>query len=168
MKLQVRLPHTVLFHVAHSDTNLPLERLILSYFNIVRRTIIDTVPKAIMLHLVEYTKENLQAELLESIYKSDKIGDFVQESTHTIQLRRKYKESYSDLLRIQAILDEGKSYSGPSSKLDAPLSSSSGLRNEVAMIGDNFGGLKIKAKEAEKERRGEEGENLFAGRLRGR
>jgi hypothetical protein len=38
--------------------------LISSYFNIVKRTVIDMVPKAIMLKLVAHSKDDLQRELL--------------------------------------------------------------------------------------------------------
>lgn len=38
--------------------------LINSYFNIVKRTVIDMVPKAIMLKLVSHSKDDLQRELL--------------------------------------------------------------------------------------------------------
>lgn len=39
-----------------------------SYYSIVKRTVSDMVPKAAMLHLVNYAKENLQRELLTEIY----------------------------------------------------------------------------------------------------
>lgn len=37
-------------------------------YNITKRTIIDTVPKAIMLSLVSHSKEDLQKELLAELY----------------------------------------------------------------------------------------------------
>ncbi|KAF9350534.1 vacuolar protein sorting-associated protein 1, partial [Mortierella sp. NVP85] len=48
-----------------------IKLLISSYFNIVKRTVVDTVPKAIMLNLVNMAKEELQRELLQEIYKPD-------------------------------------------------------------------------------------------------
>jgi hypothetical protein len=35
---------------------------------------IDMVPKAIMLNLVTWTKENMQGELLTNMYKTDELG----------------------------------------------------------------------------------------------
>lgn len=43
-----------------------IEKLIKSYFYIVRKSIQDTVPKAIMHFLVNYVQDNLQSELVRS------------------------------------------------------------------------------------------------------
>lgn len=43
-------------------------RVRLTDYNITKRTIIDTVPKAIMLSLVSHSKEDLQKELLAELY----------------------------------------------------------------------------------------------------
>jgi vacuolar protein sorting-associated protein 1 len=57
-----------------------LELLISSYFNIVKRTMIDMVPKAIMLNLVAHAKEELQRELLENLYRTTTLEDLLKES----------------------------------------------------------------------------------------
>ena len=54
--------------------------LISSYFNIVKRTMIDMVPKAIMLNLVSHAKEELQRELLENLYRTNALDDLLKES----------------------------------------------------------------------------------------
>jgi hypothetical protein len=41
---------------------------------------IDMVPKAIMLNLVSHTKEELQRELLENLYRSNALDDLLKES----------------------------------------------------------------------------------------
>lgn len=41
-----------------------IERLIKSYFSIVRKSIQDSVPKAVMHFLVNYVQDNLQSELV--------------------------------------------------------------------------------------------------------
>ncbi|CAH1989808.1 unnamed protein product [Acanthoscelides obtectus] len=65
-----------------------IERLIKSYFYIVRKSIQDTVPKAVMHFLVNYVKDNLQSELVTHLYKSDNADQLLSESEH-ISLRRK-------------------------------------------------------------------------------
>ena len=57
-----------------------IELLIQSYFNIVKREMIDMVPKAIMLTLVNFSKDNLQRELLQELYKADVLDELLKES----------------------------------------------------------------------------------------
>jgi dynamin 1-like protein len=68
------------------------ERLIKSYFFIVRKSINDSVPKAIMHFLVNYVKDNLQSELVSQLYKPDQIEDLLQESAHIAQRRKEAAE----------------------------------------------------------------------------
>lgn len=65
-----------------------IERLIRSYFYIVRKSIQDSVPKAVMHFLVNYVKDNLQSELVTHLYKSDQAEALLVESEH-IAVRRK-------------------------------------------------------------------------------
>ena len=65
-----------------------IERLIKSYFYIVRKSIQDSVPKAIMHFLVNYVKDNLQSELVTHLYKADDVEEILSESEH-IACRRK-------------------------------------------------------------------------------
>lgn len=65
-----------------------IERLIRSYFYIVRKSIQDSVPKAVMHFLVNYVKDNLQSELVTHLYKSDQVEALLVESEH-IAVRRK-------------------------------------------------------------------------------
>lgn len=69
-----------------------IELLIQSYYNIVKRTMIDMVPKAIMLNLVNHSKEELQRELLTELYKHDVLDDLLQESDFTRQRRKECKK----------------------------------------------------------------------------
>lgn len=73
------------------------ERLIKSYFYIVRKSIQDSVPKAIMHFLVNYVKDNLQSELVTHLYKSENAEDFLNESGH-IAVRRK---EAGDMLKVR-------------------------------------------------------------------
>ena len=56
-----------------------IRRLISSYFNIVRETIADQVPKAIMHLLVNYSKDGVQNRLVSELYKEDLFGDLLYE-----------------------------------------------------------------------------------------
>ena len=72
------------------------ERLIRSYFYIVRKSIQDSVPKAVMHFLVNYVKDNLQSELVTHLYKSDQAEALLIESEH-IAVRRK---ETADMLKV--------------------------------------------------------------------
>lgn len=72
-----------------------IERLIKSYFYIVRKSIQDSVPKAVMHFLVNFVKDNLQSELVTHLYKSDQAEALLNESEH-IAIRRK---EASDMLK---------------------------------------------------------------------
>jgi replication fork clamp-binding protein CrfC len=63
--------------------------LVQSYHNITRRTLIDIVPKAITLKLIEYSKEEMQRELLENLYHSQQFTNLQEESERTT---REHKE----------------------------------------------------------------------------
>ena len=65
-----------------------IKLLITSYFNITKRTVIDMVPKAIMLNLVQQAKDNLQQELLKELYKPDVLAELMKESDHVVARRR--------------------------------------------------------------------------------
>lgn len=46
------------------------------------------VPKAITFTLVNHSKENLQRELLQELYKPDVLDDLLRESEHVVARRR--------------------------------------------------------------------------------
>ncbi|KAI8079797.1 Dynamin central region-domain-containing protein [Halteromyces radiatus] len=73
----------------HTQVSSPLEKdmievklirkLLTAYFNIVRRSIQDLVPKAIMHLLVNYTRETVQNRLVTSLYREELFDDLLQE-----------------------------------------------------------------------------------------
>ena len=69
-------------------TILPAELLIHSYFNVVKHEMIDMGLKAILLTLVNHSKENLQRELLQELYKPDVLEDLLQESELVVSRRK--------------------------------------------------------------------------------
>lgn len=70
----------------------PPERLIRTYFYIVRKSIQDKVPKAIMYFLVNYVKDNLQSELVKDLYRTEEIDNFLSESPEIAQRRKEAAE----------------------------------------------------------------------------
>ncbi|KAI8991065.1 Dynamin central region-domain-containing protein [Mycotypha africana] len=81
-----------------------IKLLIQSYFNIVKRTMIDMVPKAVMLNLVTHAKEELQRELLAELYKADVLDDLLQESEFTQQRRKECKKMIEALQKADEIV----------------------------------------------------------------
>lgn len=76
------------------------ELLLDSYFNIVKRTVADMIPKAIMLHLVNYSKEHMQRELLHELYKS-KWDDVLKESEAVSTKRAECRRMIEVLTRAE-------------------------------------------------------------------
>ncbi|KAF1847848.1 V-type ATPase [Cucurbitaria berberidis CBS 394.84] len=83
-----------------------IKLLITSYFNIVRRTMIDMVPKAIMLNLVSWTKENMQGELLTNMYKTDELDELLKESEYTVRRRKDCQQMVESLSKAQEIVNQ--------------------------------------------------------------
>merc|ERR1711902_347325 len=57
-----------------------IERLIKSYFYLVRKMIQDSVPKAVMHFMVNFVKDNLQSELVSSLHKASQIISEIRET----------------------------------------------------------------------------------------
>lgn len=88
------------------ETNL-IRSLIASYFNIVRQTIQDLVPKAIMHFLVNHTSQHVQNRLVSSLYKPDLFGDLLNEDEALVAERTRvkalldaYKEAFKTLSEV--------------------------------------------------------------------
>ena len=82
------------------------ERLIKSYFYIVRKSIQDSVPKAVMHFLVNYVKDNLQSQLVSSLYKQEEISSLLSESEHVGQRRKEAAEMLKALQKAGQIISE--------------------------------------------------------------
>ena len=83
-----------------------IERLIKAYFYIVRKGIQDCVPKSVMHFLVNYVKDNLQSELVSSLYKQDQIDILLSESEHIGQRRKEAAEMLEALQKASQIISE--------------------------------------------------------------
>ncbi|KAL2162672.1 hypothetical protein VTH06DRAFT_6508 [Thermothelomyces fergusii] len=83
-----------------------IKLLISSYYNIVKRTMIDMVPKAIMLNLVIHTKEAMQKELLENMYRQSELDDLLKESEYTVRRRKECQQMVDSLTRASEIVSQ--------------------------------------------------------------
>lgn len=83
-----------------------IERLIRSYFLIVRKNIQDSVPKAIMFFLVNHVKDNLQSELVTHLYKNENYKELLSESEHIAVRRREATEMLKALQKANTIISE--------------------------------------------------------------
>ncbi|GFZ42711.1 Vacuolar protein sorting-associated protein 1 [Saitozyma sp. JCM 24511] len=81
-----------------------IKLLITSYFSVVKREMIDMVPKAITLTLVNYSKENLQRELLEHLYKPDVLEELLKESPDVVARRKECIKMVGALNAAEAIV----------------------------------------------------------------
>ncbi|OAJ44422.1 hypothetical protein BDEG_27650 [Batrachochytrium dendrobatidis JEL423] len=81
-----------------------IKLLLMSYFNIVKRTAADLVPKAIMLNLVQLSKDELQRELLSELYKREEFDESLKESEFTVQRRVECKKMITALKKADEII----------------------------------------------------------------
>lgn len=73
---------------------------------IIRKSIQDSVPKAIMHFLVNEVKDNLQSELVSSLYKNSQNDDILEESPHIATRRREATEMLEALQKASLIIGE--------------------------------------------------------------
>lgn len=78
--------------------------MIHSYFNIVKREMIDMVPKAITLTLVNHSKESLQRELLQELYKPEVLEDMMKESEAVVNRRKEVVKMVQALNKAEEIV----------------------------------------------------------------
>ncbi|RLN21652.1 hypothetical protein BBJ28_00005537 [Nothophytophthora sp. Chile5] len=87
-----------------------IKSLLASYFDIVRKNFLDLVPKAIMCFMVAHSKENIQNELVSSLYREDKIAELLAE-TGDIAVRRSNCDEMRTLLqRALEIVNEVRDF----------------------------------------------------------
>lgn len=81
-----------------------IKLLINSYFNIVKRTVADIIPKSIMLKLIVKSKNDIQKVLLEKLYGNQDIEDLTKENDITIQRRKECKRMVEILRNASQIV----------------------------------------------------------------
>ncbi|XP_034032022.1 dynamin-1-like protein isoform X2 [Thalassophryne amazonica] len=83
-----------------------IERLIKSYFLIVRKNIQDSVPKAVMHFLVNHVKDCLQSELVGQLYKTALLDDLLIESEDMAQRRTEAADMLKALQKASQVIAE--------------------------------------------------------------
>uniref|UniRef100_A0A3Q3ILE4 Dynamin-1-like protein n=1 Tax=Monopterus albus TaxID=43700 RepID=A0A3Q3ILE4_MONAL len=83
-----------------------IERLIKSYFLIVRKNVQDSVPKAVMHFLVNHVKDSLQSELVGQLYKSGLLNNLLTESEDMAQRRNEAAEMLQALQKASQVIAE--------------------------------------------------------------
>ena len=83
--------------------------LLTSYFDIVKKSVRDRVPKAIMHFLVSRAKISLQTELVRQLYKEDVLDDLLRESGDVATRRHKYSQSIDLLKKVLTLLGDVES-----------------------------------------------------------
>jgi len=81
-------------------------KLIESYFDIVRETVSDQVPKAIMHFLVNYTKSSAQNRLVMDLYKESMFNELLFEDEAVVQERAKLVESLNTYKAAAKVVTE--------------------------------------------------------------
>eukprot|EP00029_Vermamoeba_vermiformis_P006673 TRINITY_DN2691_c0_g1_i1.p1 TRINITY_DN2691_c0_g1~~TRINITY_DN2691_c0_g1_i1.p1 ORF type:complete len:787 (-),score=334.88 TRINITY_DN2691_c0_g1_i1:36-2396(-) len=87
-----------------------IRSLLVSYFNIVRKNIQDTVPKSVMQFLVSRSKNDIQNELVKSLYKEELFDELLEESPAIASRRKACKQMVDMLSRAQEILNEVRDF----------------------------------------------------------
>jgi len=83
-----------------------IERLIRSYFNIVRKTVQDLVPKSIMNFLVNNVRDNLQSELVRELYNAPDLDELLSESDQMTSRRKETAEMLVALKKANSVISD--------------------------------------------------------------
>eukprot|EP01134_Creolimax_fragrantissima_P002477 CFRG2477T1 len=83
-----------------------IQSLIHSYFDVVRRNIQDSVPKAIMHLLVNYVKDKLQSHLVSQLYRRENFEMLLSESVEVTTKRKETAEMIQALKRANTALNQ--------------------------------------------------------------
>jgi dynamin 1-like protein len=82
-----------------------IQSLISTYFDIVRQTIQDLVPKAVMHLLINHSRDSVQTRLVESLYKESLFSDLLHEDEGLTAERARVKallDSYKEGFKVSS------------------------------------------------------------------
>lgn len=80
--------------------------LVHSYFAIVRKNLMDAVPKAIMHFLVNHVNDQLPTKLVTELYKDDKMEELLQEDEGVVRQRERCKAALEAYRQAAALLSQ--------------------------------------------------------------
>ncbi|XP_073312320.1 dynamin-related protein 3A-like [Primulina huaijiensis] len=109
--IHLREPPTVLrpseAHSDHETIEIAVTKLLLtSYYDIVRKNIEDSVPKAIMHFLVNHTKRELHNVFIKKLYRDNLLEEMLQEPDEVAMKRKRTRESLRVLQQAFRTLDD--------------------------------------------------------------
>uniref|UniRef100_A0A5B7C9S5 Putative dynamin-related protein 3A-like n=1 Tax=Davidia involucrata TaxID=16924 RepID=A0A5B7C9S5_DAVIN len=109
--IHLREPPTVLrsseTHSEQEAIEIAITKLLLrSYYDIVRKKIEDSVPKAIMHFLVNHSKRELHNVLIQNLYRENLFEEMLQETEEMAMKRRHAQETFRVLQQASRTLDE--------------------------------------------------------------
>ena len=83
-----------------------IEKLIESYFKIVRKNILDTIPKTVMHFLVNYVKDNIQNELVVHLYQPSEYEGLLKEAEYVTERREEVSQMLEALRKASQIINQ--------------------------------------------------------------
>mmetsp|Transcript_24777 Transcript_24777/g.33145 ORF Transcript_24777/g.33145 Transcript_24777/m.33145 type:complete len:95 (-) Transcript_24777:74-358(-) len=83
-----------------------IQNLIYSYFNIVKKSISDQVPKTIMAFLINESRKIAQSELVAQIYKAGDLERLLVEDPMVVEQRNRCRNIIVALKNAEGILNE--------------------------------------------------------------
>ncbi|KAF3435890.1 hypothetical protein FNV43_RR22982 [Rhamnella rubrinervis] len=109
--IHLREPPTILRpsenHSEHESIEITVTKLLLrSYYDIVRKNIEDSIPKAIMHFLVNHTKRELHNVFIKKLYRENLFEEMLQEPDEVSVKRKRARETLRVLQQAFRTLDE--------------------------------------------------------------
>ncbi|CAD8161520.1 unnamed protein product [Paramecium octaurelia] len=83
-----------------------IKDLIVSYFNLVKKNICDSIPKTIITFLVNQSRNLCERELIGVLYKSDSVDELLQENQFIQKSRKETKQTLISLKTCLNLLNE--------------------------------------------------------------
>ena len=87
-----------------------IKTLIRSYFDVVRKTFVDMVPKSVMHFLVNNFREGLQNELVAKLYREQLVAELMRETEDIAVRRHECIKNKEMLQRALEIINEVRDY----------------------------------------------------------